>query len=374
MDALNQKKSVNFLRGVPAEEALIQLIPMVSKGYEKAVTHFGTDVLQYGHFNGFKPLREILGAIHHVASDRIIVGNGGMEMISLLFKSLPPKSNIIIEEMTYDRVIHDAQRYGHHLIGVELTSTGLNIDQLKAVFDKTAVTAFYGIPFHQNPTGIDYTLENRQAVEKLCKDNDALCIWDICYELLRYDGNQNEPIAVSNWGPILVSSFTKTISPGTKCGYMVLPQKNIEEMTKIVANTRLNPNLPTQGFIVDFIQSGEYKNYLGYLCALYKTRMDALNTALNTHFTGAFPADVKGGFFSCIKLASVPSEKEANFQSLAFEAGVGIAPAWDAVAPNLREAKQKQGLLVRLTFPAYDAGEIEWGISTLKAVEEKLNR
>ena len=372
MVEMNSKKSVNFLRGVPAEEALSKLIPMASEGYEKAITNYGTDVLQYGHFNGFKPLREFLGTMHHVDPERIIVGNGGMEVISLLFKSLPRESNIIVEEMTYDRVIHDAKRYGHNLIGVELTPTGLNIDQLKKVIYKTSISAFYGIPFHQNPTGIDYTPENRKAVESLCKANDVLCIWDICYEPLRYDGNQNEPIAVSEWGPILVSSFTKTISPGTKCGYMVLPKKNIEQMTTIVANTRLNPNLPTQGFIVDFIKSGGYNDYLNYLCNLYRPRMDALNTALNANFSGAFPVNIKGGFFSYIKLEAIPPEKEEKFQSSAMEAGVGIAPAWDAVAPNLREEKQKKGLLVRLTFPAYDSVDIEWGIAKLKQVKEQF--
>ncbi|MBT3487829.1 MAG: PLP-dependent aminotransferase family protein [Desulfobacula sp.] len=372
MGESNYKKSINFLRGVPAEEALSKLIPMASKGYKKAITNYGTDVLQYGHFNGFKPLKDLIGTMHHVDPERIIVGNGGMEVISLLFKSLPKQSNIIVEEMTYDRVIHDAQRYGHNLIGVELTQTGLNIDQLKEVIRKTSFSAFYGIPFHQNPTGIDYTPENRNAVESICKANNIFCIWDICYEPLRYDGKHNEPIAVSEWGPILVSSFTKTISPGTKCGYMVLPEKIIKEMTKIVANTRLNPNLPTQGFIVDFIQSGEYNDYLNYLCTLYKPRMDALNTSLNTNFPGAFPVVIKGGFFSCITLEAIPFEKEEIFQTSALEAGVGVAPAWDAVAPNLREEKQKKGLCVRLTFPAYDAQEIQWGIAKLKQVEELM--
>ena len=54
-------KSINFLRGVPAEEALSRLIPQVSEGYEKAVRRHGTDVLQYGHFTGFKDLRERIG-------------------------------------------------------------------------------------------------------------------------------------------------------------------------------------------------------------------------------------------------------------------------------------------------------------------------
>jgi len=153
---------------------------------------------------------------------------------------------------------------------------------------------------------------------------------------------------------------------------MVLPEKIIKEMTKIVANTRLNPNLPTQGFIVDFIQSGEYNDYLNYLCTLYKPRMDALNTSLNTNFPGAFPVVIKGGFFSCITLEAIPFEKEEIFQTSALEAGVGVAPAWDAVAPNLREEKQKKGLCVRLTFPAYDAQEIQWGIAKLKQVEELM--
>ncbi len=121
MNAQNNTKSVNFLRGVPAQEALSKLIPAVSEGYEKAIKKYGTDVLQYGHFNGFQPLRDILGDMHYVDPNRVFIGNGGMEMISLLLKSFPKGSTIIIEEMTYDRVIHDANRYGHTLVGVELT-------------------------------------------------------------------------------------------------------------------------------------------------------------------------------------------------------------------------------------------------------------
>lgn len=370
MDTQTDKKSVNFLRGVPAQEALSKLIPMASEGYQNAITKYGTDVLQYGHFNGFKPLRDILGALHRVDPDRVFVGNGGMEMISLLLKSLPKNSTIIIEEMTYDRVIHDAQTYGHKLIGVELTSSGLNIDQFKETLKTTSAAAFYGIPFHQNPTGMDYTPENCRDVEKICKENGIYCIWDICYEPLRYDGIQNDPIEVSEWGPILVSSFTKTISPGTKCGYMVLPKKNISQMTHIVANTRLNPNLPTQGFITDFINSGGCKDYLNYLCDLYRPRMDALNHALEVNFPGAYAGAIHGGFFSTIELESITADKVESFVSKAVEAGVGIAPAWDGVAPNLREAKQNKGLLVRLTFPVYAADDVSWGISTLKQIQD----
>jgi hypothetical protein len=55
-------------------------------------------------------------------------------------------------------------------------------------------------------------------------------------------------------------------------------------------------------------------------------------------------------------------------QSTSF--GVGIAAGWDAVAPNFRTEKRKEGLLIHLTFPAYEPEQIKWGISKLREVEE----
>jgi 2-aminoadipate transaminase len=343
---------------------------MVSEGYEKVIRRYGTDVLQYGHFTGFKPLRDLIADLHHVNPERIIVGNGGLEVISLFFKSLPLQSNVIVEEVTYDRVLLDAKRYGHNMIGVKLTPEGVDLNQFRDVVNKMEAAAFYGIPFHQNPTGINYTDENRKAVERVCQEHNILCVWDVCYQDLRYDGKANGAIDVSEWGPILTSSFTKTISPGTKCGYIIVPKDYVEHLTGIVANTRINPNLPTQAFIADFIQSGRYDDYLGYLRELYRPRMDALNTALNTHFPGAFPVEISGGFFAPLTLGDISVDNELAFIKSAKDAGVGIAPAWNAVAPNFKEEMRKKGLFIRLTFPAFQPNEIEWGISKLKETSE----
>jgi len=113
---VSEKQSIDFLRGVPSEEALSRLIPIVSEGYEKVIRQYGTNVLQYGHFTGFKPLRDLIGSLHDVTPERVIVGNGGLELISLFFKSLPRESNIIVEEASYDRV----------LLGCEALWTSLN--------------------------------------------------------------------------------------------------------------------------------------------------------------------------------------------------------------------------------------------------------
>lgn len=365
-------KTVNFLRGVPADEALEQLVALVSSGYEKAVRRYGTDVLQYGHFTGFQPLRELIARMHGVTPERVIAGNGGMEVISLFFKSLPARSEILIEETTYDRVVIDAQRYGHKVTGVPMGPEGVALDAFEKQVKSTAAAAFYGIPFHHNPTGVTYTPENRKAVEAVCRKNDLLCAWDICYEALRYDGSPNEPVAVSDWGPILFSSFTKTITPGTKCGYMVVPRKLVDLLTNVLSNTRLNPNLPSQAFISEFIAAGAYAEFLNTLRRLYRPRMDALNAALRAHFPGRGSPEITGGFFATLTLNGINRDNEPAFISAAREAGVNVSAAWDAVAPNLREAKRNSGLFIRLTFPACEPEMISWGISKLKDVEESF--
>jgi 2-aminoadipate transaminase len=368
---MNQKSiSVNFLRGVPAEEALSHLLPLVSEGYENVIRRYGIDVLQYGHFTGFSRLREILAKEHNVDPGRFIAGNGGLEVISLFFKSLPRESLILIEDTTYDRVISDALQYGHTLFGIKMTPEGINLDEFNKQLKRTSAVAFYGIPFHHNPTGINYSLENRKAVEELCKKNNILCAWDICYEALRYDGKKNEPFTVAEWGPILINSFTKTISPGTKCGYIVLPKNRMEFMEKVVSNTRLNPNLPTQAFIADFIESGKYKDYLEYLCNLYKPKMETLNRSLETNFSRTKSNQITGGFFATITLKKITRDKEKPFINAAKEAGVNISEGWSAIAPNMLEEKNKEGLLVRLTFPSCKTEQLELGIKKIRELEE----
>ena len=182
----------------------------------------------------------------------------------------------------------------------------------------------------------------------------------------------NGLIEVSEWGPILTSSFTKTISPGTKCGYMIVPNHYVGHLSGIIANTRINPNLPTQAFIADFIESGQYDDFVKYLCKLYRPRMEALNTALNSLFPGAFPVTISGGFFAPLTLENISSDKEASFIESAKQVGVGVAAAWDALPPNCKEEKRKKGLFVRLTFPAYEPDKIEWGILKLKETAERI--
>lgn len=153
---------------------------------------------------------------------------------------------------------------------------------------------------------------------------------------------------------------------------MVLPANLVAQVTDVLSNTRLNPNLPTQAFIADFIACGKYAEFLDILCRMYKPRLDALNGALAVHFPADATPEISGGFFAALSLPAVGPDREAAFISAAREAGVNIAAAWGAVAPDMREAKRKEGMFIRLTFPACEADLISWGITKLKEVAENF--
>jgi DNA-binding transcriptional MocR family regulator len=91
---------------------------------------------------------------------------------------------------------------------------------------------------------------------------------------------------------------------------------------------------------------------------------------LTSHFPGTRRSQLTGGFFADLSLSRVPGDKEQSFLKSANACDVHVAAAWDAVAPDRMEKKRKQGLFIRLTFPAHDPEDITWGISKLKELEQ----
>jgi 2-aminoadipate transaminase len=364
---------ISFLRGVPAEEALEAVSEKVANSYGEVVRKYGAQILQYqspgvADFNGFIPLRQTLARRFGIEGDpsrQVICLNGGMEVLSMLLKSFPRGSRIAMEALTYDRALVDALRYEHEVVGVPFTSEGVDLDVLEKELSARGVALFYRIIYHQNPTGLVSTLKNIEAAAEICAAYNTLYVCDIAYYELRYDGQKNPGLNLSkHTNTCLIGSFTKTIAAGTKCGFGVFPEAVVERVTPVIANTRLNPNYPTQAVIYHMIDSGEYDRHLDYLTDLYRPRLEAFNTALSRCFPELEVLQPKGGFFSGIWLPGI--QDETAFIAAAEAKGVNIAPAnvfppgW---AQHYRE--RNRGPFFRLTFPALKPESITKGIELL---------
>jgi len=364
---------ISFLRGVPAEDALEAVAGIVENHYVKAMREYGAKLLQYqipglSDFNGFIPLKKSLADRYGIGGDpnrRVICFNGGMEGLSIVLKAFPRGSQIAMEAMTYDRTLADVLRYEHEVLGIPLTKEGVDLDALEKTLSSGRVKLFYRIIYHQNPTGLDSTMENIEAAAKICARHNTLYLCDIAYYELRYDGRKNRLPDMTAYPDLcLVGSFTKTISAGTKCGFGIFPEALVDRLAPVIANTRLNPNYPTQAMIHKMIESGEYDEYLGYLSRLYQPRMDTLNRSLLKYLDGIEVPQVTGGFFMGIWLPGISDEE--GFVKAAKARGVNIAVA-NVYCPGWKKTLQEKhkGSFFRLTFPSLKSEDIEQGIERI---------
>lgn len=367
---------ISFLRGVPAEEALDAVKETVAAGYQDALEHYGARVLQYStpgtaDFNGFVPLKETLGARYGVegsAANRVICFNGGMEVFSLLLKSFPRGSRVAMEALTYDRALSDALRYEHKVVGIPFAADGVDLNALEEELAAGETKLFYRIIYHQNPTGLDSTLANIETAAELCARHGVLYVCDIAYYELRYDGQPNLLPGLAKYpNTCLIGSFTKTLSPGTKCGFGIFPEGIVEQLTPVIANTRLNPNYPTQAMVHEVMSSGKYDDYLAYLNQLYRPRMDILNESLAQHLPDVEVPHLTGGFFAGIWLAGI--DDETGFISAVEANGCKIASA-NVFAPGFAEKcrSEKNGPFFRLTFPALKPEAIQEGVEIIARI------
>ena len=364
---------ISFLRGVPAEEALEAVSELVANSYGEVVRTYGSQILQYqtpgiADFNGFIPLKQTLARRYGIEGDpnkRLICFNGGMEVLSMLLKSFPRGSRIAMEALTYDRALADALRYEHEVVGIPFTSDGIDLDVLEKELSAGDVRLFYRIIYHQNPTGLVSAFDNIEAAAEICAAHNTLYACDIAYYELRYDGQKNPGLDLSKYATAcLIGSFTKTLSPGTKCGFGIFPEAVVERVTPVIANTRLNPNYPTQAVIHRIMDSGEYDRHLDYLTDLYRPRLEAFNTALAQYFGEVEALQPSGGFFTGIWLPGI--QDETAFIAAAKTKGVNIAPA-NVFAPGWAQHYRDRngGPFFRLTFPALKPESIGKGIEML---------
>lgn len=373
---------ISFLRGVPAEEALESVAGLVEENYIAALRKYSPKLLQYQipgltDFNGFMPLKQTLAERYRITGEpnrRVICFNGGMEVLSLLMKVYPRGSRVAMEAITYDRALADALRYEHEVVGIPLVKEGVDLEALEKTLSGGKVRLFYRVIYHQNPTGLDSTLRNIEAAAEICARHDTLYACDIAYYELRYDGQSNPLLDLARYPEAcLIGSFTKTLSPGTKCGFGLFPEKVVDQLAPVIANTRLNPNYPTQAMIHLMIASGEYDNYLRYLAELYRPRMDALNHALAKYLGDIETPRVTGGFFMGLWLPGIVDE--GGFVSAVKDKGVNIATA-NVFAPGWKKPllDRHKGPLFRLTFPSVKPGDIEKGIEGIGKAYQEMRR
>src|SRR5205823_4098622 len=344
--------TISFARGVPAPECLP--IEDLADCARTAIERDGAAALLYGHTLGYQPLREWLGERHDVEPAAVIVTTGALQAFHFVRSALAGAGRVIVERPTYDR----PRRILSSFDEVAVDDEGLDLGELERVLAAGGPPAFlYTIPTFQNPTGVTLSEERRRQLAELAADRNLRILEDDPYGLVRFEGEPLPSIFELEGGEHVMysSSFSKTVAPGLRVGYAIVPAALASQIEPLAAATYITPALLAQATVHEFLRRGLLEPSLERVCGLLRDRRDAMLEALERGLSGrARWTEPEGGYFVWLELADDVGASE--LLARARDAGVTFVPGADfGGAPNT----------ARLAFSFVSPAEIEEGVARL---------
>lgn len=363
---------ISFAGGMPAKE----LFPVseIKAITQELFDECGADILQYGITEGWAPFRE--SAAEYITKKGVEVGpsglialSGSQQGIELSAKTFLNKGDaILVESPTFLGALQIFKLYEANIVPMEMDSGGVIIADAEEKLKRYRPKLIYLIPTFQNPTGKTLPLERRTALLELAKKYDAVIIEDDPYRELRYRG-ETLPLIKSfdtDDRVILLSSFSKIISPGLRAGVAVAHPDILAKMTIGKQNVDTHSANISQAIIDKFIRKGLLDGHIKSIIQDYTVRMDCMLGCLDKYFPkGITYTRPDGGLFIWGELPDninvLPLLEEAIRRNVAFIPGEHFY--CDGFGQNT----------IRLNFSGSSPELIEKGMKTLgELFKEKL--
>jgi 2-aminoadipate transaminase len=361
-----EEQVIYFTRGVPPAEAFPteQLQECAAAILERQ----GPVVLQYHPAAGFAPLREWLGQRHGAAPEQVLVSNGSLQLLVFVAELLTsPGDAVLVERPSYDRTITAFRRRGLRILGVPVESDGFDVDAFEGLVKKNNPRLFYIIPDFQNPSGITTSQAKRETLVELAERYDFWVLEDGPYRELRYDGEPLPSIfSLGSRKGLLLSSFSKLLSPGMRVGYLIGPQDLVGKVAKIAEDTYVTPNMLSQGIVYEYCRRGWLEPNIARLKELYRPRLEAVASALETRLPRARWTKPEGGFFVGVCL---PSDVDVSvFKTRAHQMGVRLSDGKGFFSDDGGDR------FLRLPFCALSPEEIREGVRRLSSIAGEASK
>jgi 2-aminoadipate transaminase len=349
-------ETISFARGVPAPECLP--VEELADCARTVLERDGKTILSYGSAAGYTPLRELIAEWFRVHPYQVLITNGSLQGFVLLAQRLARGQTVLVESPTYDRPLKILLETGAAIGSVAVDDEGMRPDSLEDALRQSPTPAFlYTIPTFQNPSGRTMTLERRRQVLSLAAQSDLLLLEDDPYGLVRFDGERLPALFdLTDATPQVIysSSFSKTVSPGIRVGFFVLPQELAGQLIEAATDTYITPVLLGQATVYEFIRRGSFEPNLRRVNTLLKERRDAMLAALEKNFAGAAWSRPEGGYFVWLELPLGTNAKEVLDRA----EGVTAVPGTDfGGTPNT----------LRLAYSYVSPEEIAIGVERLAA-------
>jgi 2-aminoadipate transaminase len=325
---------------------------------------------------GYRPLREFIttklkrDAGIACAADDILIVSGSLQALDLVNATLLARGDtVIVEQESYQGALNRLTRLGVNMVGIPLDDGGMRMDALAAALEdlkRRGITPkyIYTIPTVQNPTGTIMPEARRAELLKLSQQYGVPIFEDDCYADLIWDGKRPPAIYAmgGNGNVIHIGSFSKSIAPALRVGYIVAPWGALSRMLSL--KTDAGSGALEQMVLAEYC-APHFSSHVPKLTRGLRAKLDTLMEALNEQFgTSAEFEDPKGGIFLWVKLPD--NVDTLKLYPAALAAGVAINPG-----PEWSTDKDYGKSRLRLCFASPSHDEIREGVAVLAEVCRK---
>lgn len=349
---------ISFARGAPSLDIID--VEGLKAAAERAFTNDPAGATAYGTSVGYLPLRRWIAERYGVAENQVLVTNGSMQADAFLFTTLVEDGDtVVVESPSYDRTLQSLQGRGADLRALPLEADGISVDALEALYASGAKpTLAHLIPNFQNPAGYTLSEEKRVRLVELAREHGTTIFEDDPYVELRFTGETLPTMFSRATGGEVVyaSSFSKTVAPGIRVGYLVGDAPLIKKVADLATGTYISPNMVAQAIVHEFIQGGAYERSIETVKKALSERVDVLSTELAAKLPEASFVKPEGGYFMWLQFPE-GVDGDALFAKAA-ERGLAVVKGSDFLLDGARNS-------LRLAYSGVGVDEIREGVARL---------
>lgn len=347
---------------------------------EKLIKDHGQEALQYGSGQGHPKLREQICDVMALEGiranpDDILVTTGSQQALDLISRIfIDPGDVVLVEAPSYVGALGTFSQYEASVVHVEMDKDGLVPEALRQAiktlrYQGRKIKFLYLIPNYQNPAGVLLPADRRTEILDICRKEKIFIVEDNPYGLLGFDRpSPNAMRAEDSENVIYLGSFSKTIVPGFRIGWALVPQALREKLVIASESSILCPSNFAQMSISSYLADQPWRDQISSFVELYKARRDAMLETLDAHFPkSATWTRPQGGFYVWVTLP--PEIDTKAMMPKAIVAKVAYVPGTAFYADGLGSWS------MRLSYCYPTPERIREGVKALAGVvEEEIQR
>jgi DNA-binding transcriptional MocR family regulator len=357
--------TISFARGAPSLDIID--VNGLRDAAVRALESDPAGATAYGTSVGYPRLRAWIADRHGVEPERVLVTNGSMQADAFLFEHLVHAGeDVIVERPTYDRTLLSLRSRGARVHAITLEEDGIDTNALAGELraGRMLPRLAHIIPNFQNPAGYTLSLTKREQLLGLAAEYEFMVFEDDPYVALRFRGESIQTmLSMDPDRVVYASSFSKTVCPGVRVGYLVGPAALIEAVSNLARDTYISPSMVAQAIVYEFCASGAIERSIETVRDALAERCETLTYALRRELPEARFQPPDGGYFMWVTLPQ--GTNVAALEHAAGELGVSFVKGTDFLLEGGENT-------LRLAFAGVTPKQIDDGITRLAAAYRSL--